>query len=123
MNNIKHHITMETKQTEIQTKVEEWDGNLADLNQYGEGRTIETPIFIIFGEYLGYVSRFTKLAEDWCEGTVPQPHVQKVMMVEANCMFHEMKKEYGVEKIVEFYDRFYPIILEEYDEKLKKILK
>mgnify|MGYP003496617780 FL=1 len=42
---------------------------------------MEAPIFIIFSEYLGYVSPFNEMAEDWCEGKIPPLHIQKVMMV------------------------------------------
>lgn len=117
---------MENKnEVSTQTNInKEWEGNLSDMKKYEE-RTknlIETPIFIIFAEYLGYVSRFNKLAEDWCNGKVPEAHIQKVMIIEASCIFHTMKKEFTLEEICMYYDRYFPIILQEYVEKLSKIL-
>ena len=36
---------------------------------------VEAPLFILFAEYLGYVSIFNKMAEDWCDGKVHFPRV------------------------------------------------
>ena len=52
---------------------------------------LEAPVFIIFSEYLGYVSPFTNLAEEWCDGKIPPIHMQKVIMVEAKCILRQMR--------------------------------
>lgn len=83
---------------------------------------VESPLFIIFAEFLGYVSIFNKMAEDWCNGKVPQEHIQKVLIMEAKCIFRQMKKDYELEDIKEFYNLYYPLILEEYAEKLTNIV-
>ena len=83
---------------------------------------VESPLFIIFAEFLGYVSIFNKIAEDWCNGKVPMTHIQKVVIVEAKCIFRQMKKDYSMDDIREFYKMYYPLILEEYDENLTKII-
>ena len=115
---------METKKTETQsnTTLEEWSGNFKDFASADEEITLECPIFIIFAEYFGYVSPFTKMAEDWCEGKVPEVHVQKFLKIEATCILRQMKKDYGVESMRNYYKDFYPLILEEYCEKLASLI-
>ena len=111
--------------TTITTK--EWNGNFKDYADFAEimenhkEERILAPIFILFAEYLGYVSQFNKLAEDWCDGKVPEVHVQKIMILEANCIFRQMKKDYPMEEIQYYYDSYYPLILKEYVDGLNKI--
>ena len=85
--------------------------------------TVEAPLFILFAEYLGYVSIFNKMAEEWCDGKVPDMHIQKIIILEAQCILRQMKKDYGLEDIREFYMMYYPLIFQEYDEKLAKLIK
>ena len=96
---------------------------VALATQGNEVIKVECPIFIIFAEYFGYISKFTKYAEDWCDGKVPETHVQKFLMVEAASIFRQMKKDYAMEDIRMYYDRYYPLILEEYCDKLAKIIE
>lgn len=84
---------------------------------------VEAPLFILFAEYLGYVSIFNKMAEDWCDGKVPDIHVQKIIILEAKCILRQMKKDYSLEDIREYYLLYYPLIFQEYDEKLAKLLE
>lgn len=104
---------METK-TETITKVNTVTDDKKEI-------VVESPLFILFAEFLGYVSIFNKIAEEWCNGNVPQIHIQKVVIVEAKCILRQMKKDYSIEDIREFYNMYYPLILEEYAEKLKKL--
>ena len=92
---------------------------ISDIAQHKE-KKIETPIFIIFAEYLGYVSRFNELAVNWCEGKVPEVYIQKLLMMEAKSIFRQMLKDYTLEKIQYWYDTYYPVIICEYEEKLSK---
>ena len=119
---------MNTKETKTSTTTKEWEGNLKDLKEYGEklGReekTISAPIFIIFAEYMGYVSQFNKKAEDWCDGKVPEVHIQKFMMLEAKCIYRQMLADYDIDDIRYYYDSYYPLILEDYEEKLAELVK
>lgn len=84
---------------------------------------VEAPLFLLFAEYLGYVSIFLKMAEDWCDGKVPEMHIQNIIILEAKCILRQMKKDYALSDIHEYYEMYYPLILEEYDEKLKKLLE
>lgn len=112
--------------TSTSTATEKWDGNLRDFEMFGEKishetKVVPTPLFIIFAEYLGYVSQFNKKAEEWCDGKVPEVHVQKLMKLEASCIFRQMKKDYDLDTIQYYYESYYPLIFKEYDDKLKEI--
>jgi len=110
-------MSTETKTvTKVETEVKENQPN-------EEAIIVEAPLFILFAEYLGYVSIFNKMAEDWCDGKVPEIHIQKIIILEAKCILRQMKKDYGLDSIREFYSMYYPIIFQEYDEKLAKLIK
>ena len=83
---------------------------------------MDAPVFILFAEFLGYVSVFNKLAEEWCDGKIPAMHIQRVLIVEAKCIFRQMKKDYSIDDIREFYEMYYPLILQEYEEKLASVV-
>lgn len=120
---------MNSQKTNTVTPTHTWGGNLEDLKTFGEefGKheecVVPAPIFILFAEYLGYISQFNKKAEEWCDGKVPEIHVQKIMILEANCIFRQMKKDYDLDVIRYYYDSYYPIILKEYVDKLAEIVK
>ena len=115
--------------SETKTDTSKWGGNFEDLKEFSDiveqhkETVVPTPIFILFAEYMGYVSQFNKKAEDWCDGKVPPLQVQKIMMLEAQCIFRQMKKDYNLDVIKYYYDSYYPLILKEYVEKLESILK
>jgi len=109
-------MSTETKTvTKVETEVKEKQPN-------EEVISVEAPLFILFAEYLGYVSIFNKMAEDWCDGKVPEMHIQKIIILEAKCIFRQMKKDYGLDSIREFYSMYYPLIFQEYDENLAKLI-
>lgn len=109
-------MSTETKTvTKVETEVKE-----NQLNE--EAIIVEAPLFILFAEYLGYVSIFNKMAEDWCDGKVPEMHIQKIIILEAKCILRQMKKDYGLDSIREFYSMYYPLIFQEYDENLAKLI-
>lgn len=103
----------------------QWKGNFAEVAENNdEGKmVIEAPVFIIFAEYLGYVSRFNKLAVEWCEGKIPETYIQKIMIMEAKTIFRQMKKDYTLPTIKYWYDTYYPVILYEFVEKLAETVK
>ena len=116
------------KESKTETTTQ-WGGNFEDFKEFSdivekhEECVVPAPIFIIFAEYLGYVSQFNKKAEDWCDGKVPEVHVQKIIMLEASCIFHQMKKDYDLNTIKYYYESYYPLILKEYVDKLEEIVK
>ncbi len=110
-------MSTETKTvTKVETEVKENQPN-------EEAIIVEAPLFILFAEYLGYVSIFNKMAEDWCDGKVPEMHIQKIIILEAKCILRQMKKDYGLDSIREFYSMYYPLIFQEYDENLAKLIE
>lgn len=115
-----------TNPTTVDT--EKWEGNLKDVEKFGDKiETVEglvpAPIFILFAEYMGYVSQFNKMAEEWCDGKVPSVHVQKVMILEARCIYRQMLKDYDIEDIKYYYNSYYPLVLKEYVDGLAKIVE
>jgi len=106
---------------ENNTLTEKEQGKTSDIT-LNEEKVIESPVFIIFAEYLGYVSRFTELAVKWCDGEVPEEYVQKLIIMEAKSIFRQMKKDYEMDTIKYWYNTYYPILLNEYEEKLLKIM-
>ena len=102
----------------------QWKGNFAEVAEESDKeKTIEAPIFIIFAEYLGYVSRFNKLAVEWCDGKIPETYIQKIMIMEAKSIFRQMQKDYTLPTIKYWYNTYYPVILEEFADKLAKTLE
>lgn len=83
---------------------------------------MEAPLFVIFAEYLGYVTPLSKQAEEWCEGKLPEAHIQKLLIIEAKAILHQMKVDYTDEDIHYYYNQYRPIILEEFEEKLHEAL-
>ena len=112
---------MENTETQKETQ---WKGNVVDFAENCDNKTVvEAPVFIIFAEYLGYVSRFNKMAVEWCEGKIPDTYIQKIMIMEAKSIFRQMKKDYTLPTIKYWYDTYYPVILYEFEEKLEKVVE
>lgn len=106
---------------ESNTSTQKVEATLSEVSQHRE-KTIKTPVFIIFAEYLGYVSRFNEIAIDWCEGKFPEPYIQEILGMEAKSIFRQMKKDYPLEQIQYWYDTYHPVILCEYEEKLARAI-
>ena len=113
---------METMTKTIIKSDNKWDGNLSDFKKHEDKIVLDAPVFIMFAEYLGYVSRFNKLAEDMCDGKIPDVYIQKVLNLEANIIFKQMKKDYSMDEIKYWYSIYYPIILKDYIDKLNSLL-
>jgi hypothetical protein len=114
--------------TETVKETQQWKGNFAELaeesnKESSKKNVIEAPIFIIFAEYLGYVSRFNQLAVEWCDGKIPETYIQKIMIMEAKSIFRQMQKDYTLPTIKYWYNTYYPVILEEFADKLAKTLE
>jgi hypothetical protein len=58
----------------------------------------------------------------WCDGEVPEEYVQKLILMEAKSIFRQMKKDYKMDTIKYWYDTYYPILLNEYEKGLLKIM-
>ena len=106
---------------ENNTVTQSAEATLSEVSQHKE-KTIKTPVFIIFAEYLGYVSRFNDIAIEWCEGKLPDKYIQGILDMEAMSIFRQMKNDYALEQIQYWYDTYYPVILADYEEKLEKAI-
>jgi len=84
-------------------------------------RKVKAPLFLMFAEYLGLVSKVITWAEDWCNGNKPSDFKRKVIETDASNLFKIAKRVYTKEELAEYYDEFYEVILSEYDENLKKL--
>ena len=121
-------MNKEKNSTNPTTVGTEWEGNFKDLQENGEvlnhiEAIVPTPIFILFAEYMGYISQFNKMAENWCDGKVPEVHVQKIMILEAKCIYRKMLEDFDIDDIRYFYDSYYPLVLKEYVDSLAKIIE
>jgi hypothetical protein len=117
---------MEETKTNTQTSTEQkWEGNIKDvlLNSDENMIKMDVPVFIVFAEFLGYISRFTKIANDWCDGKIPEDYIKKMLTVEAQCMLHQMKKDYTVATIRYWFNMYHPVILKDIEEKLADAFK
>lgn len=76
---------------------------------------IQTPIFILFAEYLGFVSLLIPYAEDWCNPTkaMPKQWVKTLLEREAKSIYDDMLKIWTEDEINKLYRNFYPCALED----------
>ena len=114
----------ETKTTTVNT--EEKEKNVeqpSSVKDFAERtkRTVKAPLFIMFAEYLGFVSNVIDWAEDWCKGNQPDEYKAKIIETDAICLFNQAKKKYTDDELADWYDEFYDVILSDYDKNLKNL--
>ena len=108
--------TTTTTETNVAVITETQHNNTKEIS-------VEAPLFLLFAEYLGYVSIFNKVAENWCDGKVPDIHVQRIIILEAKCILRQMKKDYSIDDIRDYYEMYYPYIFKDYAEALAKLIE
>lgn len=111
-------LLLESRNTE--TTVENVTSPKQERPKDDQPLLIQTPIFILFAEYLGYVSKLVEFAEDWCDIRKPMPSkmIQTLLDREARTIYDEMLEEFTEEQIHEFYETLYPCSLDEIEEDL-----
>jgi hypothetical protein len=82
---------------------------------------IRNPLFVVFAEFLGYESPIISWAEEICQGKHVSPFKRNLVNLDAVSIFNKMQKDYTIKEIKEWWDSFYPIILVEYDNRLKNL--
>lgn len=87
-----------------------------------EKKLINNALFILFAEFLGYASPLIDWAEDICDCKDVPDFKKKIINLEADLIFSDMKTEYTIDEIKKWYNEFYPIILKDYDEKMNSNL-
>jgi hypothetical protein len=95
-----------------------------NTNVTKEPKPINKVIFLIFAEYIGYVSDFVEYAEKICNGK-EEVHdtIKKLIELDADYIFKKMKEEYTLEEIRGWYDEFYPLLIKEYETSLNEKIK
>lgn len=82
-------------------------------------QVINKALFLLFAEFLGFESPLIDWAEDICDGKEVEDFKKKIIDIDASFIFNQMKKEYTLEEIRGWYDEFYPLVLKDYDMKMK----
>ena len=83
--------------------------------------TVYPAVFIKFAEYVGYVSKLLSWCDTWVEGKEPEDFKKKTIAIDAQNIFRQMLKDLGAEKIREYYEAFYEVILYEWDDAIYKL--
>lgn len=107
-----------TTTTETQTKTEET--NKDSINELANNAkyVVKAPLFLMFAEYLGFVSKVIDWADEWCNGKKQEDYKVKIIETDAICLLNQMKKKYSDKEIAEWYDEFYDVILSDYEDNL-----
>lgn len=114
----------ETKATTVNTEEKEKNVEKAlSIKDFAEDtkHVVKAPVFIMFAEYLGFVSKVIDWAEDWCNGNKPDDYKVKIIETDAICLFNQAKKKYTEDELAEWYDLLYEVILSDYDNNIKKL--
>jgi hypothetical protein len=114
----------ETKTTTVNTEEKEKKVEEAlSVKDFAEDtkHVVKAPVFIMFAEYLGLVSKVIDWAEDWCNGNKPDDYKAKIIETDAICLFNQAKKKYTEDELAEWYDLFYEVILSDFDNNLKNL--
>lgn len=112
--------TISTVNTQTHNEETEKSLSLKDFSERTK-RTVKAPLFILFAEYLGFVSKIITWAEDWCDGNQPSSYKVNAIETDAICLLNKVKKQYTEEELIDWYDEFYDVILLEYDINLKNL--
>ena len=114
----------ETKATTVNTEEKEKNVEKAlSIKDFAENtkHVVKAPVFIMFAEYLGFVSKVIDWAEDWCNGNKPDDYKVKIIETDAICLFNQAKKKYTEDELAEWYDLFYEVTLSDYDNNIKNL--
>ena len=82
-----------------------------------DGQTIPPYIFILFAEYLGYISKMYSGVENWANGEKEwelDDYEKKLITTEALNMFHKMKEKLTLSEIQHRFEQIAPIALSKY---------
>ena len=99
--------------TQAITKVETKIVNKQDFKE------IQAPVFLLYAEYLGYVSPLIEWAEEWCYDPKKFENWKKnIVICDAKHIFKKVKEEYSLSEIKDWYDEFYDAVFKFYEECL-----
>lgn len=83
----------------------------------------KAPVFLIFAEYLGYTTPLIEFAEKMCKGELKSLHMLRCLEVDAESVFKKMCSDYSKEDLRYWWDTFYDVAVQEYDEEFEKHFK
>lgn len=117
---IKKKETMEEKTT---TQTAQQTDTASTMDQVDKAlmHHVKAPVFIMFAEYLGLVSKLLPWAEEWCDGKQLKDYQIKTVETDAISLFNVAKKQYSIDQIVEWFDCFWDVILKDYNDKVVEL--
>lgn len=79
-------------------------------------------LFLVFAEFLGYVSPLVEWAEEKCKtrSKTFEAYKQKAIDMDAVRVFKKMENELGIGVIRKWWKDYYNTLLKEYDETVKE---
>lgn len=92
--------------------------NTTTLDMENIPSEIRLPLFVVFAEFLGYVSPIISWAEQICLGKAIPSYQRHIVDIDAMSIFKKMQVDYKIDEIKYWWSEFYPIILAEYDARL-----
>lgn len=106
----------DTKTTNVATSTEKKDEKATVT--IAKKHTVKAPLFLLYAEYLGKVSKVIDWVDDWCKGNEPDEIRKDIIENDALNIFNKLKDEIGEEELAKWFDEFYDVILSEYEAKL-----
>lgn len=104
------------------TITKEIDAKINDIKI--NNKTIKAPLFLLFAEYLGCISKTLDWIEDWVNGKEISDFKIQVINTDAKRIFNKIISLYPKDEVSEWYEEFYDVFLCDYDEKISnKVLK
>lgn len=76
--------------------------------------------FLMFAEYMGYVSEFIEDVDKWIDGTEPEEHIRRFLWIEAQNILSQMENDMKINDLRTWWNEFYPLVLCKADEMLQK---
>ncbi len=114
---IKEIVSKELEKNNILNNDSKMEDN---INKIDGPQVINKTLFLLFAEFIGYVSDFVKYADDVCAGKEIPKVIHKLIELDADYIFRKMQEEYTIEEIKGWYNEFYPLILKEYEDAIKE---
>lgn len=105
------------QQTTEQSETTQTSTNKAKVEE--KEITLVPAIFILFAEYLGYVSPYLEWCETLCETGELHKVKLRILSIEADNIKKQMLSEFSVEDIRFYYDLYYNLSLKFWEEKYK----
>lgn len=85
-------------------------------------KVINDALFIAFAEFLGYESPLISWAEEVCNGKQIEPFKYKILKIDAIGIFNKMQEKYTIDEIKDWWEQYYPLILEDYEKNMNSAL-